>query len=263
MKGLFAALWAEGLKVRRSKMFLGTILIFAFVAIMMGLLVFVVRHPEIAGRSAMVRAKSSVVGDADWPSFLNLLIQSVLALGPIGFGMVTAWVFGREYSDRVAKDLLALPVSRFTIVLAKFIITILWSIALAFTLLFAALVTGLAVHIPGWSAGVVLHAFSLFTRSAILTLLLCTPVAFIASASRGYLLAIAFAFITLILTNLVAVGVPNFTPYFPWAIPALCSGMAGGEALPHAGATSYVILVLTSILGFVGTAAWWRYADQT
>jgi ABC-2 type transport system permease protein len=163
----------------------------------------------------------------------------------------------------VVKDLLALPVSRLTIVISKFIITILWSIALAFTLFFAAFFTGLAVHLPSWSPGIVLHNFTLFTRSSILTILLCTPVAFIASASRGYLLAIGFAFITLILTNLVAMGVPGFTPYFPWAIPALCSGIADGGALPHAGTMSYLILVSTAILGFFGTAAWWRFADQT
>jgi ABC-2 type transport system permease protein len=91
MNGLMASLWAESLKVRRSKMFLMTILVFVFIAVMMGLLMYVAQHPEIAGRSATVSAKASVVGNADWPSFFSLLIQVVLALGPLGFGMVASW----------------------------------------------------------------------------------------------------------------------------------------------------------------------------
>jgi ABC-2 type transport system permease protein len=263
MNSLLSALWAESLKVRRSKIFVMTLIVFAFIAIMMGLLMYVAQHPEIAGRSATVSAKLPAIGNADWTSFFTLLIQSVLALGPIGFGMVAAWVFGREYSDRVVKDLLALPVSRSTIVAAKFIVTMIWCIMLASILLAVGIMTGLLIHIPGWAAVNVSHEIVVFGTSALLTTLLCTPVAMLASMSRGYLLGIGFAVLTLIVTNFVAIGVPNMMPYFPWGIPALYSGIAGREALPVAGAASYCILAATGIAGFVGTLAWWRFADQT
>ena len=262
MKGLFASVWSEGLKVRKSKMFFITIVFFAFIASMMGLMMIVVHHPELAGRSAALSAKTSVLGNGDWPSFLSLLIQVILALGPIGFGMVTSWVFGREYADRVAKDLLALPVSRITIVISKFAVILIWCILLTLMLFLSGLLVGLAINIPGWSAINAQNAFIIFINSSILTLLLCTPVAFLACLSRGYLLPVGFAILTLILTNFVAIGLPNIMPYFPWAIPALYTGIAGRE-LPQAGAISYFILFLTSILGFIGTAAWWRFADQT
>jgi ABC-type transport system involved in multi-copper enzyme maturation permease subunit len=42
----------------------------------------------------------------------------------IGFAFVTSWVFGREYSDRTVKDLLALPAPRSSIVLSKFIVVV-------------------------------------------------------------------------------------------------------------------------------------------
>jgi len=262
MKGLFTAFWAESLKSRRSKMLLATIIAFSFIAVMLGLLMFVSKHPEIAGRSATLSAKASAIGRADWPSYFGLLSQCILALGPIGFGIVTSWVFGREYSDRVVKDLLALPVSRFTIVLSKFIIIIIWNVLLSLTLFVFGLLTGLAVNISGWSGEIAYHAFIIFAGSSILTIPLCTPVAFIASCGRGYLLPIGFVILILIMTQLVGMGIPGIMPYFPWAIPALYSGLAG-TAVPQPEAISYFILGLTSVLGLFGTAAWWRFADQT
>ncbi|MEV0143917.1 MULTISPECIES: ABC transporter permease [unclassified Nonomuraea] len=36
--------------------------------------------------------------------------------------MIAIWLFGREFSDHTAKDLLALPTSRTAIVAAKFVV---------------------------------------------------------------------------------------------------------------------------------------------
>ena len=58
-------------------------------------------------------------------------------------------------------------------------------------------------------------------------LLLITPVAFVASAGRGYMLSVSFVILIIILTQLLFVGLPGFTVWFPWALPALYSGVAG------------------------------------
>ena len=47
MKGILATFWAESLKIRRSKMLWFTILAFLFIPMMMGLLMFVVKNPEL------------------------------------------------------------------------------------------------------------------------------------------------------------------------------------------------------------------------
>jgi ABC-2 type transport system permease protein len=229
---------------------------------MMGLLIYVAHHPEIAGRSATIGAKASMVGNADWPSFWNLLIQVILSLGTMGFGIAASWVFGREYSDRVIKDLLALPISRFTIVISKFMVIAVWCIILTLTLWIVGFVTGLAVHIPNWSTRSALNNLATFLISSVLTILLCAPVGFIASIGRGFLLPIGFVLLTLVMTNLVGVGIPGFAPYFPWAFPALFSGIVG-QALPGPDAWSYILFIATVSLGFLGTALWWRFADHT
>lgn len=261
MKGLSKALWAESLKVLRSKILWITILVFSFIAIMMGLLVFIANHPDLVGNSVVLSAKASMIGNANWPAYFELLYQLVAMIGLIGFGFVISWVFGREYSDRTINDLLALPVSRFIIVLSKFIVITIWSILLSLILFVLGLMTGLAVNIPGWSGETAFHAFFIFTGTSMLTLLLCTPIAFFASYGRGYLLPMGFIILVIIITQFVVVGIPGIAPYLPWAIPALYCGAAGPSG-PHIGIVSYIILYFTSILGIIITFAWWRFADQ-
>jgi ABC-2 type transport system permease protein len=261
MKGLGIAIWAEGLKARKSKMFLGTLIFFIFMGIMMGMLMYVTRHPEIAGRSATMSAKVSVLGKGDWASFINMMLQMVLTIGTIGFGLVTAWIFGREYSEKVIKDIIALPVSRITIVIAKFIIAFIWSFILILILFLVGSIVGLITNMPGWSDINFGEAFGIFLECAFFNLLLGTLVAFVASTGRGYILPIAYVILTLIFTQLIFIGIPSLTIYMPWAFPALYSGIAGQSA-PEPTGLSYIIYSLTVILGFILTAGWWRFADQ-
>jgi ABC-2 type transport system permease protein len=261
MNGFYAALSTEILKARRSKILWISMLLFIFMGIMIGLLMFISKHPEIAGKSAALNTKASLIGKTDWPSYFNLMIQMVLTVGCMGCGIVAIWVFGREYADRVVTDLLALPVSRHIFVLSKFIIIVIWSLLLLLLLFVTSVITGLIVRLDGWSWVVVRDSFIVYIVSALLTILLCSPIALITCLSRGYLLPVAFVFLTLILTQFVFVAIPGIILYFPWAIPALYSGVAGNET-PHAGFISYSILILTSIAGLLGTAAWWRFADQ-
>jgi ABC-2 type transport system permease protein len=261
MKGLYAAVWAETLKVKKSKMFIITIMAFSAIAIMMGLMVLVTKYPSLVGQSTIVSAKASLFKD-DWHSYFEILLQIILGFGIIGFGMVSSWVFGREYVDRTETDLLALPIHRSTIVMSKFIIIIIWCLFLALTLFVVGLLTGLAVNITGWSFEITYHYFIVFAESSILTILLCTPVAFIASFSRGYLAPIGYVIATLFITNMIPISIPTIIPYIPWAIPALYSELLGPN-FPYPDVISYIILLSTCIFGIIGTVAWWRFADQT
>jgi ABC-2 type transport system permease protein len=261
MNKLKAALWVEILKVRRTRIFPISVYFFIFIGIMMGLLVFLSIHPEIANRSSTIRMKTSFLGGSDWKAFYDLLIQLILTIGVIGSGIITSWVFGREFSDRAIKDILALPVRRSTIVVSKLIVLFAWSLLLSFTILVAALLTGLATGIPGWTSGEFFAFLKLYILCVLLNSLLITPVAFVASAGRGYMLPISFVILIMIITQLLFVGLPGLTLWFPWALPALFSGVAG-IAIPPPGWLSYLFYLVTVIAGLVGTTAWWRYADH-
>jgi len=228
---------------------------------MMGLLFFVQKHPEIASKLGMIGTKASMLrlGNADWSTYFTLLIQGIAAIGLIGFGFVTSWVFGREYSDHTVKDILALPVSRSRIVLSKFLVIVLWCMLLTVIYFAFGLLVGKMIGITGWSAEIVYQYAIQYTVTSLLTLLLCTPVAFFASYGRGYLLPVGFIILTMMVANFS--GLVGLGPYFPWAIPGLYSIPAGAEGM-HLSAVSYYILFFTCIAGLFGTLAWWRYADQ-
>jgi len=117
------------------------------------------------------------------------------------------------------------------------------------------------VKLDGWTNQSILQFTSTFSVSSLLNILLFTPVSLITCISRGYLLPVGFIILTMIVTQLVGVGLTAISPYFPWTIPALISGVAG-PGNPEANIFSWIILGATSLLGFAGTAAWWRYADQ-
>lgn len=261
MKTFQAALWMEILKVRRTRVLAVSVYFFIFIGVFMGLLMFVSGHPDITSRSAMLKMKTSFLGGSDWNAYFGLLIQIVLTVGVIGAGIITAWDFGREFSDRVVKDLLALPVPRSLIVSAKMIVLLVWSILLSVVVLGAAVLTGLIVRIPGWSGELLLPFLENYLVCSLLNALLITPVAFVASAGRGYLLPISFVILVMILTQILFVGLPGVTPWFPWAVPALFSGV-GGIILPSPGGMSWLLYALTVLAGLYGTIAWWRFADH-
>ena len=260
MKGILSVLWVESLKVRKSRIFPITILAFAFMSIFMGLLIYIAKNPELVSKLGLLGTKSTFFGEeTDWPAYFNLFMQIVSMIGLIGFGFVTSWIFGREYSDRTIKDMLALPVSRHVIVLSKLIVTAVWCLLLTLVMFAVGLAAGWMIHIPGWSGELALRSFYTVIMTSILTILLCPVVAFFASYGRGYLPPIGFVIVTLITGQFInALGLGQ---YFPWMIPSLYSGAAGVEG-PHLEIISYIILCLTGAAGVIGTLAWWRFADQ-
>jgi len=195
------------------------------------------------------------MGAADWPTYLRFLTMAVGAGGIILFGLIASWVFGREYSDRTVKDLLALPTSRSAIVLSKCIVIAVWSAAVTLVACLITLCVGAALGLPPVSPQVFWQSGVTLSVAAFLTIALATPIAFSASAWHGYLPPIGVMILAMGLAQLT--NAAGWGEYFPWAVPAL---YVQGETL---GMVSYVIVILTSVAGMVGTLVWWELADQT
>jgi len=261
MKHLGITIWAESLKVRKSRVFWISFMFFVFIAFMMGLMMFIQEHPELIEKLGLIGTKASMLnlGGSNWQSYFSLLIEILAGVGLIGFGFVTTWVFGREYTDHTLKDILALPVSRSSIVISKIIVVIAWSILLSAVFLVFSVLFGRMAGLSQWSTGYFAAFLYKYTMVTLLSILLCTPVAFFTCYSRGLLLPVGIIILTMIMANFS--GLVGLGPYFPWSIPGLFGvySTASGE---HLNLVSYVILVMTSLAGFGGTLAWWQYADH-
>ena len=255
------ALWVELLKARRSRMPLLTALGFALAPLAGGFFMIVLKDPALARRMGMISAKAQIVaGSADWPTYLSLLAQATALGGFMLFSLIAAWVFGREYSDHTIKDLLALPTPRRSIVLAKFVVVTMWALLLVLEVYLLGLVVGMLVSLPPASATLMVSGSLTLAGTAVLTILLVTPIAFFAGVGRGYLAPMGAAILLVIAAQIVAAA--GWGEYFPWAIPALHAGMAGPEA-GQMGPVSYALVLVTALLGILATLLWWERADQT
>lgn len=261
MKLLGVAIWVEGLKMFRSKVFWGTIFFFAFIASIMGILMYVFQNPDLLGRSETLSAKASFIEETNWNGFFSLLLQLVLTLGTIGYGFVASWIYGREFADKTIKDILALPVSRTKIVLAKFFTVIVWSIILTLILLIFAILIGSIVGIPEWSTQLFMNFLKIFITTAFYNILLSSFVAWFATIGRGYILPIAYTIFTLVVTQFAAIGIPKLTIYIPWAYPALYSGIVSKVA-PQPNIVSTFIFWGFILIGLFGTIYKWNNSDH-
>jgi ABC-2 type transport system permease protein len=261
MKNLSAALYTEGLKTIRSKVPVFTLLGFLIPPFIGGLFMVILKDPESAASMGLISTKAQLTaGTADWGTLFNFLAQAVAVGGMIIFSVITAWVFGREFSDRTVKELLSLPTSRGTIVGAKFIIVAVWTLTLTVINYGVGIWVGKQVAIPGWSAGLFQSASVDILGAGALTILLLPFVAFMASMGRGFMPAFGWIIFMVAISQIsIVMGWGNL---FPWSIPALFSGAAGprNEFLTPA---SYVILLIASGIGLYITFYWWRNADQT
>jgi ABC-2 type transport system permease protein len=258
---LGVAVRVELLKVRRSRLPWVTVAAFTVAAAVGGLFMFILQDPARARSLGLLGAKAQLgAGTADWPSYLALLAQTVAVGGMLVFGLVVIWLFGREFADRTVKDLLALPTSRTAVVGAKFTVAAGWCLLLAAQVYLLGLVIGAALALPGWSPSVAGTGLGRIVATTAMTVLLVAPLGLAASVGRGYLGAVGAMFAIVFTAQVVAVL--GYGIWYPWSVPAMYSGMAGPDQ-PPVGPVGYGLVVLVGVAGAVGTAAWWRRADQT
>jgi ABC-2 type transport system permease protein len=169
------------------------------------------------------------------------------------FAFILTWMFGREAADGTMRYLLALPVPRATIVLAKFTVAALWAATTNIWLAALVLATGKALALPGEDATSIGHGVLAAAVSAGLMLLVTAPVALVASAGRGYLAPLSSALAALVVAQ-VGAGL-GWAEIIPWSVPAVAAGLVPATSL---GPSSVVLCVLTAAGGVLGTLTWWR-----
>jgi ABC-2 type transport system permease protein len=253
-------LFTEFLKLKRTRIPWVLTLVYCVAPLMMGLMMVVLKNPELGRRLGLVAAKAQLtVGAADWPTYL-MLTGFLFAGGIIVMGIVQAFVFGREYAEGTAKNLLTLPVGRAALVAAKLVVSAAWFLGMAALLYAEALALGLLIDLPGYSAALLATGLRRSVRLAVQVLLLSSVPAWIAVAGRGYLAPAGFSSLLLLLGDLFAHT--GWGPWIPWSIPLLSAG-AGGPDAPAPGAGSLLVLIGVFAAGFLATWLQLERADNT
>lgn len=250
----------EFLKLHRAK-----VPWFTLGALMMGplgvaLFMWIVSEPGRAAQLGLLGTKADLTGiEATWPSFATFLVQIVGTGGMLLLAFIVAYVFGREYDDGTAKNMLALPVPRHWFAVAKLIVAAVWWVAIVLAMLAEAVAIGFALGLPGFSAGLLGDVVRNTLVAAGISYLLVPPVAWITVWGRGNMAPIGFALGMLLLGNVF--GSTGWAEWFPWSIVPLLIGSVGRpvESLP---AGSYVVVTLTFAAGVAATIAQLRRADN-
>jgi ABC-type transport system involved in multi-copper enzyme maturation permease subunit len=250
----------EFLKLRRCKVTWGTLIGLSMGPLGLALFMWIVREPGRAAQLGLLGTKANLTGlEATWPSYAATLTIVIGVGGLLVLSFVVAYVFGREYAELTAKNMLALPVGRHWFVIAKLVVAGVWWAVLVVAVLAEGLVVGVAIGLPGFSAGLMLSTLGNALLAAAISFLVVPVVAWVTVAGRGYLAPIAFALGMLALGNLF--GKTGWAEWFPWSIVPLLIGMVGAPAqgLP---AGSYAVLAITFVAGVAATIAQLRYADN-
>jgi len=261
MKQQVRAISAEFVKNKHARIRWFTFMAFALAPIFGSVFMILMKDGGYEGLSGAFKSKAVMFSfETNWQSFLSLLSQAIGIGGILIFGFVASWLFGREYSDGTAKDLLALPISRTKILNAKFIYYTIWCFALAVSNLILGLILGFLLQLDGWSMPVFFDNLKIYLITTGLIILLNTPVAFFAIWGKGYLTPLGIVALLLVLAQIIgAMGIGSF---FPWSVPGIYSGSGGEDLKMQLNEMSFIFLIVTGIIGYFGTILWWKYSDQ-
>ncbi len=251
----------EFIKLRRTRITWLTLVAFSMGPVALGLFMWIVREPGRAAQLGLLGTKANLSGlEATWPSFLGMMPLVAGAGGMIMLAVIAAYVFGREYPEGTAKNMLALPVGRHWFAIAKLVVMAAWWAVLVAAMLAETLVIGAVLGLPGWSPALAVGAVRDTFFAATVSFMLTPLVAWIATLGKGYLPPLGFTLAMLALGDVFAHT--GWGVWFPWAIVPLFAGLTGprAQAFPPG---SMAVVVLTFIVGVAATIAQLRYADNT
>ena len=252
----------EFLKLRRSKVTWITCAVYTFMVAVAGFFMWMMMNPGLAESFGLLgqKAQFAVGGQPiTWSTFLGFIVEMGGIGGLIICSIIVTYVFGREYAEGTAKNMLALPVARSRFVFAKIIVSAAWFAILTAWMIGEAWVVGVIAGIPGAATGLFLPAAAKLLVLALMSLCCAVLAAWVAVETRGYFAPLGYAIFTLALASVF--GRTGWGPWLPWSVIGLYSGAAGpgGTAL---GWGSFVVIAITFIAGTALIVRHEVYADN-
>ncbi|SDX41516.1 bacitracin transport system permease protein [Marininema mesophilum] len=234
--------YTELLKLKRSKMFLLSIIGAAVAPLMVAIAMFI--------QEPTVLAKFDVL-------FLNTSKYAVLIIGAPLYGVITAYLYSREYTEDTLKNLLTIPVSRISLLMSKWILLFFWIMLLTLVVWGLALLMGILLQFEGLSFLMVTQSFGKFAIAGVFLFILSTPIVLITLMLKNFVPTIV---VTIVITLLnVMLATSEHRGLFPW-VAAL--DIANGTLEPtYPSEVSYLLIAATAFLGFIASIVYFKKVD--
>lgn len=171
-----------------------------------------------SGNSLVLARLGPLAAAGGWELYLGTAIQVAGAAGMLAAGVLMSFLVGREFTEGTITGLFAIPVPRAAILVAKVVVHLGWSTAVALATVLVAAVVGLALGLGGEAEAVA----ELLARLGVLVVLsgvAALPVALVATLARSMLAGIATSVVLLAATQIAVVA--GAGPWFPIAAAAL------------------------------------------
>lgn len=189
--------------------------------------------------------------------FFNANMYTVLFMGVLLYGVVTAYLFNREYTEDTLKSLLTIPVSRFNFIMSKFILLFIWIMMLTVVTWGLTVLLGLLGGFPGLNGPLLFQSVLKFLLGGVFLFILSPPIVLLTLVMKTYVPPIIF---TIIIT-MVNLMITNWEhkDLFPWTAAL---DIVNNELQPtYPPEYSYILIVATAIIGLIATIVYFKKVD--
>ena len=226
---MFTFIKMEFLKLKRSKIFLLSILMAALPSILMFIATFA--FDETQSFDALF-------------STVNMYMSALFAI--LLFSIIISYLFGREYNEHTLKTMLTIPISRGKFLVSKYVMFLIWIVILSIVTSISTLAFGFIAGLSGFTLGLFINSFAELLFANLLLFLTFSPFVFISLFITNMVPAMVGG-ATLTLVNLLVNG-QSWAPYVPWACPYLISS---GEIADYSVSLMipYGVILVTFLIG--------------
>ena len=231
----------EFLKLKRSKIFLLSILMAALPSVLMFIATFA--FDETQSFDALF-------------STVNMYMSALFAI--LLFSIIISYLFGREYNEHTLKTMLTVPISRGKFLISKYVMFLIWILILTVVTSLSTLAFGFAAGLTGFTLQLFINSFAELLFANILLFLTFSPFVFISLFITNMVPAMVGG-ASLTLVSLLVNG-QSWAPYVPWACPYLISS---GEIADYGVSLiiPYGVILVTFLIGIVGSYIYFTKKD--
>ena len=189
--------------------------------------------------------------------FYNVNLYTVLIIGVPLYGVVTSYLFNREYTENTLKNILTTPVSRVSFIMSKTLLLFMWIMMLTVTAWGITLVLGVLTQFNGLNISVLTESLKQFSIGGLLLFILSSPIILLTLVMKNYVPTIIFT-VVITLINVMG-GNSEHRALFPWA----AAGDIANNTLPptYPPEYSYIGIIATALIGFTAMIVYFKKVD--